>query len=53
MPHSQPPILDLSSQLAAAAGAPRVGTMAQGLLGSEILGIAAQIRALVREGREI
>jgi len=35
------------------AGVPRAGSMAQGLIGSEILAIAAEIRGLQRAGRRV
>jgi aspartate aminotransferase len=53
MPPPDRPILDLTEHVTGVAPGRRIGDMAAGLLGSEILGIAAQIRGLVREGREI
>jgi aspartate aminotransferase len=49
------PVIDVSSFASRreSAPAPRVGTMAAELVGSEILKIASEIRALVRGGRSI
>ena len=48
----RPPVTDLTSIARVDAGS-RVSAMAAGLVGSEILKIAAEIRALVRDGAKI
>lgn len=49
------PTIDLTSlaRTAPTSSAPRVSTMAEGLVGSEILKIAAEIRGLVKGGRTV
>lgn len=46
------PTIDLTQQVKASSGA-RVSRMAEGLVGSEILKIAAEIRALAKSGRTV
>jgi len=50
---SRDPDLTNSARAGGAASAPRVSTMAKGLTGSEILRIAAEIRARVRQGEQV
>jgi aspartate aminotransferase len=48
-----PTVQDLTEFAAASEGPRRVSTMASGLVGSEILKIAADIRAMVRAGQKV
>lgn len=48
-----PPAIDLSAFAKTTSSSPRVSKMAEGLVGSEILKIAAEIRQMIKDGKSI